>query len=67
MTDAPPDVAVVGAGPAGLAAAAMCANLGLITALIDEQPAEGGQIYRGAGDVGRDIPGTDYRRGASLV
>ena len=33
------DVAVVGAGPAGLAAATVCARAGLATVLFDEQPA----------------------------
>lgn len=41
------DLAVVGAGPAGLAAALEADRLGLAVALIDEQPAPGGQIWRG--------------------
>lgn len=40
------DVAVVGAGPAGLAAAAVTAGCGLSTLLIDENAGPGGQIYR---------------------
>lgn len=40
------DVAVVGAGPAGMAAAAGLAGMGLEVVLIDEQPAPGGQIWR---------------------
>ena len=39
------DVAVVGAGPAGLTAAALCARAGLSTVLFDEQGEPGGQIY----------------------
>jgi flavin-dependent dehydrogenase len=40
------DLAIVGAGPAGMAAAALAAELGLDTMLIDEADAPGGQIYR---------------------
>ena len=50
------DFAVIGAGPAGMAAAALAAELGLDTAIIDEQDAPGGQIYRGierAEEIGR--------------
>jgi NADPH-dependent 2,4-dienoyl-CoA reductase/sulfur reductase-like enzyme len=62
------DVAVVGAGPAGLAAAALCANKGLATTLFDEQPAPGGQIYRGI-TAQRDAQrfGTAHARGVRLV
>ena len=38
------DVAVVGAGPAGLAAAALCARAGLTCVLFDDQPSPGGQM-----------------------
>lgn len=45
--DAPPvDVAVVGAGPAGLAAAVTAAGCGCSVTLIDSAPAVGGQIHR---------------------
>src|SRR5579875_1083523 len=40
------DVAVVGAGPAGMAAALAAADLGCKVVLIDHAPAVGGQIYR---------------------
>lgn len=40
------DAAVVGAGPAGLAAAGMLADAGLSVLVIDEQPRPGGQILR---------------------
>jgi D-hydroxyproline dehydrogenase subunit alpha len=40
------DVAVVGAGPAGLAAALAAADCGCSVTLIDSAPAAGGQIYR---------------------
>ena len=47
------DLAVIGAGPAGMAAAALAAELGLETVLIDEQDSPGGQIYRGIERRGR--------------
>src|SRR5271170_2084777 len=42
------DVAVVGAGPAGIAAALAAADSGKTIGLIDDNPAAGGQIWRGA-------------------
>jgi len=47
MTTQQYQVAVIGAGPAGLRAAITAAKAGLTTLLIDDQPAIGGQIYRG--------------------
>jgi D-hydroxyproline dehydrogenase subunit alpha len=41
------DVVVVGAGPAGIAAAAAASESGARVALIDDNPAPGGQIWRG--------------------
>ena len=64
------DVGIVGAGPAGLAAAIQAAELGLRVALFDEQAEPGGQIYRGierATDATRRILGADYERGGALV
>lgn len=64
------DLAIIGAGPAGMAAAAEAANRGLSVTLLDEQNHPGGQIYR---DVDRaaaargDILGQDYLHGASLT
>ena len=40
------ELLVIGAGPAGLAAATTAAALGIDTVLMDEQAAPGGQIYR---------------------
>jgi D-hydroxyproline dehydrogenase subunit alpha len=42
------DVAVVGAGPAGIAAALAAADSGMSIGLLDDNPAAGGQIWRGA-------------------
>jgi len=66
----PYDVAVVGAGPAGLAAAAITAGAGLTTLLLDETPTPGGQIYRAVTTTPlkeRSILGGDYWAGAALV
>ncbi|PHK94209.1 FAD/NAD(P)-binding oxidoreductase [Pseudoroseomonas rhizosphaerae] len=41
------DLAIVGAGPAGMSAALEAAGLGLSVLVLDEQPAPGGQIFRG--------------------
>ncbi|KOQ28002.1 (2Fe-2S)-binding protein, partial [Achromobacter xylosoxidans] len=64
------DLLVVGAGPAGLAAATTAARLGVDTVLLDEQPAPGGQIYRAITTTpvtDRAVLGPDYWHGASLV
>jgi NADPH-dependent 2,4-dienoyl-CoA reductase/sulfur reductase-like enzyme len=42
------DVIVVGAGPAGIAAALAAADSGKSVGLIDDNPAAGGQIWRGS-------------------
>ena len=64
------DVIVIGAGPAGMAAAALSARAGLSTLLLDENPGPGGQVYRAATTsplVGSSILGPDYAYGAKLV
>ena len=64
------DVAVVGAGPAGLAAAMVCAQAGLRCVLLDDQQRPGGQIYRGITNsplAHRTVLGPDYWRGEALV
>ena len=64
------DVAVIGAGPAGLAAAASCANAGLSSVLFDEQASAGGQIYRAIGETpvtDKSVLGPSYWHGAALV
>src|SRR5580658_6389924 len=40
------DIVVVGAGPAGIAAAVTAAEAGLSVGLVDDNPAPGGQIWR---------------------
>src|SRR5271156_6593204 len=47
------DVAVVGAGPAGIAAALAAADSGRKIGLIDDNPAAGGQIWRAAHNSAR--------------
>jgi NADPH-dependent 2,4-dienoyl-CoA reductase/sulfur reductase-like enzyme len=42
------DLIVLGAGPAGMAAAAEAAGCGLSVTLVDEQALPGGQVYRAA-------------------
>ena len=64
------DVVIVGAGPAGLSAARVCAHAGLSTALFDEQPSPGGQIYRSISASPHrpdTVLGADYWRGIALV
>jgi NADPH-dependent 2,4-dienoyl-CoA reductase/sulfur reductase-like enzyme len=64
------DVAIVGAGAAGLAAAIECAHAGLATVIFDEQPSPGGQIYRSITTTplqDQDVLGPDYWHGESLL
>ena len=62
------ELAIIGAGPAGMAAAVLADELGLETVLIDEQASPGGQIYRA---IERAEPGTplgaDYLAGQPLA
>ncbi|WP_315138749.1 FAD-dependent oxidoreductase [Achromobacter marplatensis] len=64
------DLVIIGAGPAGMAAAAEGAGLGLKVLLLDEQPQAGGQIYRRvqqAGPQAERVLGNDYIEGRELV
>ena len=64
------DVAIIGAGPAGLAAADVLGKAGCKVALLDEQPAAGGQIFRGivaADDRRKRLLGDDYAAGDKLL
>lgn len=66
MPDA--DLIIIGAGPAGMAAAATAAQGGLRVLLLDEQPQAGGQIYRNLGTgAARAWLGKDYAAGADLL
>ncbi|MEN9498887.1 MAG: hypothetical protein RIS83_706 [Pseudomonadota bacterium] len=42
------DLAIIGAGPAGMAAALEARGLGLSVLVVDENPAPGGQVFRAA-------------------
>ena len=55
------DLLIVGAGPAGLAAATAAARTGATVLLLDSQPSPGGQIWRAA-----DRAGSDARRVAAF-
>ena len=64
------DIAVIGAGPAGMAAAIEAAHHGASVALFDDQPSPGGQIYRAIATTGPShdsILGPDYEAGRGLV
>jgi NADPH-dependent 2,4-dienoyl-CoA reductase/sulfur reductase-like enzyme len=64
------DVVVIGAGPAGLAAASTAADAGLSTLLLDENAGPGGQVWRAIASTPvtqRDRLGADYWAGADLV
>jgi len=67
------ELAVVGGGPAGLAAATLAAQRGVRTVLFDEQPTPGGQVYRGIEAIAQARPddfailGDEYRRGVTLA
>lgn len=64
------DLVIVGAGPAGMAAAAEAAAKGLTVTILDEQRHPGGQVYR---DVDRVAPlrgtilGPDFSDGLALT
>lgn len=64
------DVAVIGAGPAGLAAATQAARAGLSVVVLDEQESVGGQIYRAierSDAQRREILGPDYQAGSAIA
>ncbi|PRD44876.1 FAD/NAD(P)-binding oxidoreductase [Phyllobacterium phragmitis] len=64
------DVAVIGAGPAGLAGAALTGKAGLATLLLDENIGPGGQVWRAITTTpvrDKGILGEDYWSGMHLV
>jgi len=61
---------VVGAGPAGMAAAVTAAKYGMEVAVFDEQPQPGGQIYRNAANsplMETALLGEDYGAGIGQI
>ena len=62
------DLAIIGAGPAGMAAAIEAAAHGLDVVVIDEGEAPGGQVFRAVERAAGDPAlGTDYAAGGALV
>jgi NADPH-dependent 2,4-dienoyl-CoA reductase/sulfur reductase-like enzyme len=64
------ELLIIGAGPAGLAAAATTARHGVGVLMLDENPGVGGQVYRAitANPVQRQaVLGADYWRGEALA
>lgn len=64
------DIVIVGAGPAGMAAATEAAGVGAAVLLLDDQATPGGQIYRAIEAISERrgaILGKDYVSGRGLV
>ena len=63
------DLLIVGAGPAGMAAAVAARRLGLDVMVIDDQPAPGGQIWRSIETSARrdEILGPSYVEGRAAA
>ena len=63
------DLVIIGAGPAGMSAAAVAAQGDLRVLMLDEQPQPGGQIYRNVAENRRKrgYLGKAYATGANLV
>ncbi len=67
------DAVIIGAGPAGIAAATLLADHHASVLVLDEQPTPGGQIYRGVESMSAQMPelfhkmGPDYAHGDELV
>jgi len=73
MIDQTFDLVVIGAGPAGMAGALEAAKHKLSVLVLDEQPEEGGQIFRSISTTERLRPeifamlGNDYQSGKKLL
>jgi len=64
------DLVIIGAGPAGMAAATEAMNYGLSAMVLGEQQLPGGQVYRSIERIGPDVMnilGPDYQAGKNLV
>lgn len=64
------ELAIIGAGPAGMAAAEVAIDCGLDVTVVDEQPVPGGQIYRQPPSdfkVSNWLSGRAYRTGKALL
>ena len=64
------DLVILGAGPAGMAAATRAAGLGLSVLILDEQPRPGGQIWRDVARVASvrgALLGKDYTEGEAFA
>lgn len=69
MSAAPPDVVVLGAGPAGLSAALWCADLGLSCLVLERSAAPGGQLHAVPHPMHNvpGLPGVDARAFAQTL
>lgn len=65
------DLAIIGAGPAGMSAAIQACKHGLKVLVVDEQPAPGGQIWRAVETVAHSptgkLLGDEYRAGLAVA
>ena len=64
------DIAIIGAGPAGMSAAITAADAGATVVVLDDKPQPGGQIYRKVTSsplAQPEVLGEDYLKGAQLV
>lgn len=66
------DLVIIGAGPAGLAAAIEASRAGMKTVVLDDQPAPGGQVYRqvmqnSRQPAAKSYLGADYWSGQALA